>query len=390
MGNECRFDLVDNRNYKVKIDVMETNGISLTLKILNKLEKFGLVFHQPPGLFKVLEAEDHKEFYDGSEIKFVYMVFGLDCSCYIDTDINMYNEETDCIELDSKRILNPLYFVYSGPKISPTKEEIKEAIKKPEELKSAELILYKDSSYKVAIPRGNGENVDAILIMVCAKLGKVGFEINIDNNSFVGNFHEYKYLFLSTSDNEYIGAFDSREIFFDKDDKFTIAIQSYDIIQCAIAIIEPLKDTKEDQVELDSHVEDCGFGVGDRVYSYYRQDWGTVESKALISCKYYIKFDGAPSTERSIYNFDGSCDYNKSRDLFYDIPTFIIPKKPLPKLEVDTKVFVWNRPNDSKTKRHFHSFNQDGKCLTYPGGSTSWTYTNNELVAWDNWELVNG
>ena len=390
MSNECRFDLADNRNYKVKIDIMERKGINLALEILNKLKNFGLIFHlQPSNLFAILEEEDHKEFYDGSEIKFVYMVFGLNCSCYIDTDINMYEEETDCIELDSKRMLNQLYFVYSGPEISPTKEEIKESIKKPDELRSAELLLCKDSSYKVAIPRGKTGDVDENLVDVCMKLRKVGFIICIDNDGFIGNLDEYKYLFLSTSDNEYIGAFDSREIFFDKEDKFTIELLAYDIIHCTIAIIEPLTDTKESQNESDLT---CGFEVGDRVYSYSRRDWGIIES-VTKNGKYHIKFDNAPGTERSIYNFDCSCESNKSRDLFYDIPTFNIPKKPLPKLDVDTKVLVWNNTqirDASKTKRHFHSFDQNGKCLTYPGGSTSWTYNNNDLVAWDNWELVHG
>lgn len=60
--------------------------------------------------------------------------------------------------------------------------------------------------------------------------------------------------------------------------------------------------------------------------------------------------------------------------------------KPLPKLEVDTLVWVWdNHRHTNKRIRFFKGFTEKGSAVTYCDGQTSKTM--NEISAWDNWEL---
>lgn len=90
---------------------------------------------------------------------------------------------------------------------------------------------------------------------------------------------------------------------------------------------------------------------------------------------------------RDKYTFEGK---NQPRDLnpslFWDEIKIEIPKNPLPKLEVDTKVVVWdNNAPHRKFKRHFNHF-EDGKIVVFGNGSSSW---NNDgyIATYDNWEL---
>jgi hypothetical protein len=58
--------------------------------------------------------------------------------------------------------------------------------------------------------------------------------------------------------------------------------------------------------------------------------------------------------------------------------------KPLPKLEVDAKVLVWNDSSEIKEKRYFSHFNK-GRIYCYEQGCTSWSGTT--AHDWDNWEI---
>ena len=65
-------------------------------------------------------------------------------------------------------------------------------------------------------------------------------------------------------------------------------------------------------------------------------------------------------------------------------------KKPVPnwnEIKKDTKICVWNG-NLSAIKFHrYFAGIKDNKILTYPKGTTSWSYFD-ELEVWDNAELV--
>jgi len=61
------------------------------------------------------------------------------------------------------------------------------------------------------------------------------------------------------------------------------------------------------------------------------------------------------------------------------------PPKPVPELEVDTKVVVWNK-DGHKVCRHFSHFGKDGVLHAFVDGRTSFTGFNN-TTPWDNWKL---
>ncbi len=58
--------------------------------------------------------------------------------------------------------------------------------------------------------------------------------------------------------------------------------------------------------------------------------------------------------------------------------------KPLPKLDVDTKVIVWNK-DGNKFRQYFSSFCND-KIYCFVEGKTLFS-SGGEVGAWDNWEL---
>ena len=130
--------------------------------------------------------------------------------------------------------------------------------------------------------------------------------------------------------------------------------------------------------------------IGDRVWDA-RYNWGTIEaiySKNIFPIK--VKFD-FKDFHRD-YTFDGKCTFNYLNPvLFWN--EFEIPQeafiKPLPQLEKDTKVLVWNENNSfnesRKHKRYFSHFDKDGRIYCYEQGCTSWSATTTQ--AWDIWEL---
>jgi hypothetical protein len=118
--------------------------------------------------------------------------------------------------------------------------------------------------------------------------------------------------------------------------------------------------------------------VGDRVWSI-QHGWVTVKGVFSVS-EYPISINGNRYTREGL-------DYKEDMypSLFWQEgttpPEALI--KPLPQLEVDTKVMVWGE--GAKHKRHFSHFDSNGKICCFNDGSTSWAYkSTNE---WDNWEL---
>lgn len=125
---------------------------------------------------------------------------------------------------------------------------------------------------------------------------------------------------------------------------------------------------------------------GDKVWFIPTREWGTIaEIRPDMNYPIMVNFGGD-----SIISFtlDGKeCISHSFQSLFWDEIHIIAPPKPLPKLAVDTKVLVWNHPNN-KAKRHFSHF-EDGKIYTFDNGSTSFTRRRrNSITSWSNWELA--
>lgn len=63
-----------------------------------------------------------------------------------------------------------------------------------------------------------------------------------------------------------------------------------------------------------------------------------------------------------------------------------VPEIDWEKVPVDTPVYVWYGGSVEKRKRYFAKY-EDGWLYTFDAGCTSWT-SNNEMSAWDNFELA--
>lgn len=119
--------------------------------------------------------------------------------------------------------------------------------------------------------------------------------------------------------------------------------------------------------------------VGDKVWCAY-YGWQIItninkDAKYPLVIKEYIT-----------YTYDGRMNTDHNRTLFWDEVVITPPEKPLPKLEVDTKVLVWKH-GSYKTKAHFSHFDSDNKICVFSSGRTSWTKDNN-TQAWNFWELA--
>ena len=127
--------------------------------------------------------------------------------------------------------------------------------------------------------------------------------------------------------------------------------------------------------------------VGDKVWDFMN-GWGvisTVIDAQSVARPIHVKFDNGLDEK---YTINGTLYPDISNQtLFWDEIKFDIPKKPLPKLEVDTKVIVWNN-SGTKRKRYFHSFAEDGRIRVWDCGSTSFSALGHDHYAtWPNWEL---
>lgn len=124
---------------------------------------------------------------------------------------------------------------------------------------------------------------------------------------------------------------------------------------------------------------------GDRVWSI-RKGWGTVLNINIGSTfPIVVRFDCMVSAS---YTKDGKIN---SEDLFpaifwgeFKVPEEVL-KRPLPKLEVDTKVLVWDNDDKDKKKRHFSHFDKFGRVHCFTEGRSSWSGCTTNF--WNNWEL---
>lgn len=126
-----------------------------------------------------------------------------------------------------------------------------------------------------------------------------------------------------------------------------------------------------------------GIKVGDKVWDIC-EGWGVV-SELLEGHDYPIcvEFEYVDST----YTRDGYYDLKHvNPSLFWDEIEVKAPPKPLPDLEVDTKVFVWDSLG-TKLCRHFSHFDEDGVLHAFKGGKSSFTGSG-AAYPWSNWEIA--
>jgi len=123
--------------------------------------------------------------------------------------------------------------------------------------------------------------------------------------------------------------------------------------------------------------------IGDRLYSLV-YGWGVVEEIGKENLQITVKF----KNERDTFTFDGKMyETDMHQTLFWDEIKFQVPKKPLPDLEVDTKVIVWNKEGLIKCKRYFKEFTPDGIAVCFIKGYTSWT-SSGETAKWEHFEVA--
>lgn len=124
--------------------------------------------------------------------------------------------------------------------------------------------------------------------------------------------------------------------------------------------------------------------VGDKVWCI-RSGWGEIGEVGWTDrCPIYVRF---PCGEFKSYTVDGLYnDEDLSRTLFWAEVVIDAPVKPVPQLEVDGKVVVWNDGRD-RFSRHFSHFSKDGVLHTFSHGKTSFTGAGH-TTPWDNWELA--
>ena len=137
---------------------------------------------------------------------------------------------------------------------------------------------------------------------------------------------------------------------------------------------------------------------GDKVWSI-KFGWGTiVEIIERTGCPVGVDFENSC---RLWYCIDGRYSQNDILpSIFWN--EFTIPdeafKKPLPSIEVDTKVLVWyvnNGSTSNKHHMHFHSFTDDGKIRVFQDGRTSFTAAKWQpsekpcLQTFDCYEVIN-
>lgn len=125
--------------------------------------------------------------------------------------------------------------------------------------------------------------------------------------------------------------------------------------------------------------------VGDKVWSIER-GWGEILS--LTEGVIYPLAVGFPNENPLSFTLGGKrLLTQKYQTLFWDEVKIDAPAKPLPDLEVDTKVLVWSDP-EQKYRRHFSHFS-NGRIYTFGRGRTSFTALDSApVIEWPNWELT--
>ena len=134
----------------------------------------------------------------------------------------------------------------------------------------------------------------------------------------------------------------------------------------------------------------CDFSkakAGDKVWSY-KYGWLTIRS---INCPLFLEYPIEAVTNsglRTSYTVEGKAHISDIHPtLFWN--EFEIPEeafeKPLPSLEVDTLVWVWNNYETNKVLRFFSHFD-DGYIYAFIDGRDS-SYNPDNTIRWNYWEL---
>ena len=125
--------------------------------------------------------------------------------------------------------------------------------------------------------------------------------------------------------------------------------------------------------------------AGDRVWSFV-DGFGEVVWNALTS-PYSVRVRFCGGAKISFTKQGKACPNDLHPTLFWDEIVFEVPKKPLPKLEVDTKVLVWDvdKPKN-KLVRYFCSFDASGRVVVFQHGTTSFSCEGYTEI-WSEWEV---
>ena len=123
--------------------------------------------------------------------------------------------------------------------------------------------------------------------------------------------------------------------------------------------------------------------VDDEVWSI-QDGWGVVTNLDTGPYQLYVKFECREET----FTLEGkSYVSNLYPTLFWDEIEIKAPKKPLPDLEVDAKILVWNVEGLKKHRRYFKEFTKSGKAVCFVDGHPLWTSCG-ETDVWNYWEVV--
>ena len=120
--------------------------------------------------------------------------------------------------------------------------------------------------------------------------------------------------------------------------------------------------------------------IGDRAWTT-SHGWGVV-TEIVTDSSYQITIHDHSYTQEGKHYSSDMCPSLFWQEVVIPPETLI---KPLPQLEVDAKVIVWDGGVEREHKRHFSHFLDNGNICCFDSGATSWAYKcTNE---WDNWEL---
>ena len=125
--------------------------------------------------------------------------------------------------------------------------------------------------------------------------------------------------------------------------------------------------------------------AGDKVWSL-THGWGVVTARLEPHTPYplAVEYEDRSYRTYTLWGLLHFTDLNPT--LFWDEVKVEIPEKPMPVLQIDTKVLVWHN-NGTKHNRYFAGWSaSNGLIMTYDYGATSWSAIG--FTTWPNWELA--